>query len=332
MNIALIGFGKVGKSFVKLLQIKKHLLPKNIKLKYIIKSNGGIYNKEGLNIDEIVKYTSSNNSIEKYPLWSNITFKDILKNKDVDILIELTATNIINGQPGYTHIKSALENNINVITGNKGPILLYYNELKNIANKNNLHLKIGCTTGGALPSINMGTIDVLGAQITEIIGVLNGTTNFILGEMVKANITYKEALKRAQSLKIAEKDPSLDVLGIDTAIKMAILSKVIWDIDFDFQKLNIKGITDIKLNNLLLENFSGKKTKLIGRAFYLNGNFEFEVGPMVIDKDHPLYFVDGKNKGVYYKTDILGDMTVIGGASSPLNAAAAIFRDLLYII
>lgn len=150
--------------------------------------------------------------------------------------------------------------------------------------------------------------------------------------MVKANITYKEALKRAQSLKIAEKDPSLDVLGIDTAIKMAILSKVIWDIDFDFQKLNIKGITDIKLNNLLLENFSGKKTKLIGRAFYLNGNFEFEVGPMVIDKDHPLYFVDGKNKGVYYKTDILGDMTVIGGASSPLNAAAAIFRDLLYII
>ena len=142
MNIALIGFGEVGKSFVKLLQIKKHLLPKNIKLKYIIKSNGGIYNKEGLNIDEIVKYTSSNNSIEKYPLWSNITFKDILKNKDVDILIELTATNIINGQPGYTHIKSALENNINVITGNKGPILLYYNELKNIANKCDFILKL----------------------------------------------------------------------------------------------------------------------------------------------------------------------------------------------
>ena len=108
-----------------------------------------------------------------------------------------------------------------------------------------------------------------------------------------------------------------------------VLYFVIWTCVFD--KLDIKGITDIKLNDLLLDNFSGKKTKLIGRAFYLNGNFEFEVKPISIDKYHPLYFVDGKNKGVHYKTDILGDITVTGGASSPLNAAAAILRDLLNI-
>ena len=106
-----------------------------MKLKYIIKSNGGIYDKDGLNIDEIVKYTNSNNNIEKHALWSDdISFKDILKNKDVDVLVELTSTNIVNGEPGYTHIKCALENKINVVTGNKGPILLYYHELKNIAN------------------------------------------------------------------------------------------------------------------------------------------------------------------------------------------------------
>lgn len=332
INIALIGFGQVGKSFVKLLQIKKDLLPKNIKLKYIIKSDGGIYNKDGLNVDEIIKYTNSNNKIQNHPLWSDISYKDILRNKDIDVLIELTSTNIINGQPGYTHIKSALENKISVVTGNKGPILLYYNELKNLALKNNVHLKMGCTTGGALPSINVGTTDVLGAQITEIIGVLNGTTNYILEEMLKSKIEYKEALKKAQDLNIAEKDPLLDVLGLDTAIKVAILSKIIWNIDFQFDKLDIKGITDIKLNDLLFENFSGKKTKLVGRAFYLNGKFEFEVKPMSLDKNHPLYFVDGKNKGVHYKTDILGDITVIGGASSPLNAAAAILRDLLNII
>ena len=296
-NIALIGFGEVGKSFIKLLQIKKDLLPKNTKLKYVIKRDGGIYNKDGLDIDEIIKYTSSNNKIQNHPLWSDISF----------------------------------ENKINVVTGNKGPILLYYNELKNLALKNNVELKIGCTTGGALPSVNVGTKDVLGAQVTEIIGVLNGTTNFILEEMLKNKVEYKDALKKAQDLNIAEKDPSLDVLGIDTGIKMAILSKVIWDVDFEFDKLDIKGITDIKLNDLLLDNFSGKKTKLIGRAFYLNGNFEFEVKPISIDKYHPLYFVDGKNKGVHYKTDILGDITVIGGASSPLNAAAAILRDLLNI-
>ena len=111
-NIALIGFGEVGKSFIKLLQIKKDLLPKNTKLKYVIKRDGGIYNKDGLDIDEIIKYTSSNNKIQNHPLWSDISFKDILKNKDVDILIELTSTNIINGEPGYAHIKGALENKI----------------------------------------------------------------------------------------------------------------------------------------------------------------------------------------------------------------------------
>ena len=93
-NIALIGFGEVGKSFIKLLQIKKDLLPKNTKLKYVIKRDGGIYNKDGLDIDEIIKYTSSNNKIQNHTLWSDISFKDILKNKDVDILIELTSTNI----------------------------------------------------------------------------------------------------------------------------------------------------------------------------------------------------------------------------------------------
>lgn len=331
-NIALVGFGAVGKSFVKLLNIKKDLLPKNLKLKYIVKTDGGVYDKNGIDIDELIKYISSDNKIQNHPLWSDITFNDILKNRDVDILIELTSTNIINGEPGYTHIKEALKNNINVVTGNKGPILLYYNELKNLAMKNNLYLKIGCTTGGALPSVNVGTADVLGAQVTEIIGVLNGTTNFILEEMLKSNIEYEEALKKAQDLAIAEKDPSLDVMGFDTAIKIAILSKVIWNVDFDFNKLNIQGITNIKLKDLLVEKFFDKKMKLIGRAYFMNGNFEFEVKPMSIDNMHPLYFVDGKNKGVHYKTDILGDITVTGGASSPLNAAAAILRDLLCII
>lgn len=331
MNIALIGFGAVGRSFVKLLKIKKDLL-QDINLKYIVKSDGGIYDENGLDTDEIIKYIDSNEKIQNHPKWSNISIKNILENKDIDILIELTSTNIVDGEPGYTHIKKALKNNINVVTGNKGPILLHYSELKNLAMKNNLYLKIGCTTGGALPSVNAGTTDVLGAQVEEIMGVLNGTTNFILEEMLKSGIEYEDALKVAQDLGIAEKNPSLDVLGYDTAVKMAILSKVIWNIDFDFNKLDIQGITNVKLKDLLSENLSNKKVKLVGRASYIDGNFEFEVKPTAIDNDHPLYFVDGKNKGVHYKTDILGDITVAGGASSPLNAAAAILRDLLYII
>ncbi|MDY4575580.1 MAG: homoserine dehydrogenase [Intestinibacter sp.] len=329
-NIALIGFGAVGKSFVKLLEMKKDLLH-DVNLKYIIKSDGGIYDEDGLNIDELMEYTN-NKKIQNHPMWSDISIKNILENKDVDILIELTSTNIVDGEPGYTHIRESLKNGIDVVTGNKGPILLHYKELKGLANKNNLYLKIGCTTGGALPSVNAGTTDVLGAKVTEITGVLNGTTNFILEEMLKNRVEYEEALKKAQDLNIAEKDPSLDVLGYDTAVKMAILSEVIWNVDFDFDKLDINGITNVKLDDLLSAKANDDKVKLVARASYLDGNFKFEVKPTVISSDHPLYSVDGKNKGVHYKTDILGDITVTGGASAPLNAAASILRDLLYII
>lgn len=329
-NIALIGFGAVGKSFVKLLEMKKDLLH-DVNLKYIIKSDGGIYDEDGLNIDELMEYTN-NKKIQNHPMWSDISIKNILENKDVDILIELTSTNIVDGEPGYTHIRESLKNGIDVVTGNKGPILLHYKELRGLANKNNLYLKIGCTTGGALPSVNAGTTDVLGAQVTEITGVLNGTTNFILEEMLKNRVEYEEALKKAQDLNIAEKDPSLDVLGYDTAVKMAILSEVIWNVDFDFDKLDINGITNVKLDDLLSAEANDDKVKLVARASYLDGNFKFEVKPTVISSDHPLYSVDGKNKGVHYKTDILGDITVTGGASAPLNAAASILRDLLYII
>ncbi|MGM9533503.1 homoserine dehydrogenase, partial [Intestinibacter sp.] len=307
-------------------------LLQDVNLKYIVKSDGGIYDENGLNIEELIEYTNSDKKIQNHPKWSDISFKNIVENKDVDILIELTSTNIVDGEPGYTHIRESLKNGIDVVTGNKGPILLHYKELKSLAIKNNLYLKIGCTTGGALPSVNAGTTDVLGAQVTEITGVLNGTTNFILEEMLKNRVEYEAALKKAQDLNIAEKDPSLDVLGYDTAVKMAILSEVIWNVDFDFNKLDINGITNVKLDDLLSAEANNDKVKLVARASYSDGNFEFEVKPTVISSDHPLYSVDGKNKGVHYKTDILGDITVTGGASAPLNAAASILRDLLYII
>ena len=125
LNIALVGFGEVGKSFVKLLQIKKHLLPKNMKLKYIIKSNGGIYDKDGLNIDEIVKYTNSNNNIEKHALWSDdISFKDILKNKDVNKL-NLWIEDSLN--LGISEIKSFINGLKQDIDAVKNAISLDYN-------------------------------------------------------------------------------------------------------------------------------------------------------------------------------------------------------------
>lgn len=336
MNIGLIGFGGVGKALVKLLVEKeRYLIDKynlRIKVKYIIKSNGGIYNSNGINLEEVCSIIENKQDISKHLLWNdNLNIDLIIKNDDIDTLVELTSTNIIDGEPGLTHINKALYNNINVVTGNKGPILLKYNELKSLAEKNGVDLKVGCTTGGALPSISGGVYDIAGSEILSIEGILNGTTNFILSEMLDNNISYEVALKKAQELGIAELNPKLDVEGFDTAAKVIILSNVIMDTDVSIEDVDIDGITKVKSSDLKELKNRGKKLKLIGRVIKDNENIKVSVKLEEIDQEHPLYFVDYKNKGIYFKTDTLGDISLIGGASGRINAAASILRDIILI-
>lgn len=336
MDIGLIGFGGVGQALIKLLIDKKSYLLQQynlkINVKYIIKSNGGIYNASGINLSEILKVIDENINITCHNEWKdNLNINDIIDNNDIDTLVELTSTNIETGEPGLTHIRKSLENNINVVTGNKGPILLDYKKLKVLADNNNVELKVGCTTGGALPSINGGIYDIAGSKIQSIEGVLNGTTNYILSKMANDNVDYKEALLEAQKVGIAESDPSLDVLGYDTASKIIILSNVLMNSDLKLEDLKINGIEEVRLDNIEKAKVRGNKIKLIGKVYKKDNLVKGYVTPIEIDENHPLYCVDYKNKGIYYKTDTLGDISIIGGASGTMNAAASILRDIILL-
>ena len=329
MDIGLIGFGGVGKAFIKLLIEKENSLKKRglkLKVKYIIKSDGGIYNNEGINLKEIVK---EDYNLKDLAFKEDININTIIKNKDIDTLVEPTSSNIETGEPGLTHIKLALESGINVVTGNKGPIILQYRALKNLADINNVKLGIGCTTGGALPSINVGSFDIAGADILSIEGVLNGTSNFILSKMYEDEIDYNNALTNAISLGIAEANYNLDVEGFDTAGKILILANVLMNSNLTLKDIEIEGINNLKKEDILQEKYKGNKIKLIGKVYKENNKIKAYVRPEILNINHPLYFVDSKNKGVYYKTDTLGDISVIGGASGTINAAASILRDLI---
>lgn len=336
MDIGLIGFGGVGQALIKLLIDKESYLLQQynlkINVKYIIKSNGGIYNASGINLSEILKVIDENINITCHNEWKdNLNINDIIDNNDIDTLVELTSTNIETGEPGLTHIRKSLENNINVVTGNKGPILLDYKKLKVLADNNNVELKVGCTTGGALPSINGGIYDIAGSKIQSIEGVLNGTTNYILSKMANDNVDYKEALLEAQKVGIAESDPSLDVLGYDTASKIIILSNVLMNSDLKLEDLKINGIEEVRLDSIEKAKVRGNKIKLIGKVYKKDNLVKGYVTPIEIDENHPLYCVDYKNKGIYYKTDTLGDISIIGGASGTMNAAASILRDIILL-
>ncbi len=326
MRLAVIGFGGVGKAFLKLLNDKKEeLLEEDIDLKvnYILSSRGGIYNPKGINTMEFL-----NNSTT---FSKDIIFDTILKNRDVDMVVEMTPTNMEDGEPGMTHITKSLENGFHVVTANKGPILLAYKRLKEIAAKNNVQLGIGCTTGGALPTVNGGIIDLAGSKILSIEGVLNGTSNFILNEMESKGVEYMEALKMAQKLGIAETNPSLDVDGWDTATKLLILTNVLMNQNKTMNDVKVEGITSITSADIKEAAKNGLKYKLIGRTIKKEKDLEISVSLQKIDTDNHLYGVEGKNKAVRYVSDTLGDLTIIGGASGVTPAAASILRDIVNI-
>lgn len=334
MNIGLIGFGGVGQALIKLLVEKKNYIFEkynlDIKVKYIIKSDGGIYESNGIDLEEVLGFINKN--LKEHISWRyELGIEEVIKNNDIDILIELTPTNIETGEPGLTHIKRALESGINVVTGNKGPIILKYKELKEIADKNSVKLKVGCTTGGALPSINGGLYDVAGSEIQGVEGILNGTTNYILSKMAIDEVSYEEALTEAQKDGIAEANPSLDVLGYDTACKIVILANVLMDANIKLEDIEIQGITEVELETIKRLQKENKKLKLIGKVHRKDSMVKAYVRLVEIKEDHPLYFVDYKNKGVYFKTDTLGEISIIGGASGTRNAAASILRDLMLV-
>jgi homoserine dehydrogenase len=330
MDIGLIGYGGVGKAFIALLEDKKGYLEGlgiNVKVKYIIRSSGGLYIEDGLDLKEVI--TLGDNLNQHNTFIKDLNIETILKNKDVDTLVELTNTNLENGEPGLSYIKRALENKINVVTGNKGPVVLEYKELKEIAEKNDVKLLIGCTTGGALPTLNAGIYDIAGAEILKIEAVLNGTSNYILTEMYENDVTYEEALNKAVEEKIAEKNYSYDVEGYDTAAKILIVSNVLLNSNLKLNDLDIEGITKVSKEKILKEKLKENKPKLIGTITKEKDLIKAKVKLEFVDKNHKLYFIDGKNKGICYYTDTLGEILVAGGASGTRNAAASVLRDIV---
>ncbi|MDD7796098.1 homoserine dehydrogenase [Clostridium sp. 'White wine YQ'] len=330
MNLVLIGYGGVGKAFIKLLKDKHEKLKSeglDIKVRGILNSKGGVLSSNPLDLMEVLNA----GSLENNKNWrAGINYRDVLTKEKCDLMVELTQTNKETGEPGLTHIKYALENNINVVTGNKGPILVDYEGLKRISEEKGVALGVGCTTGGALPSLNCGLMDLAGANIEKVEGILNGTSNFILEEM-ESGLSFNEGLEKAQRLGIAEKDPTLDIEGHDTAIKMLILSKVVLKKNININEVKIKGITAVSKEDILKAKNEGKRYKLVGRIECKGNEVNIEVSPMRIEKEDMLFNINGRNKGVKYYTDTLGEVAVIGGASGTTNAAASILRDIINI-
>jgi homoserine dehydrogenase len=329
-KIGLIGFGNVGKAFIKLYSqysaVWKEKYNLDASFHFILNSKGAVCNKKGLDIHSIIEATSLSNLSN----WEEgAKFNDVFNPDLINLLIEVSPTNIKNGEPALSYIKNALENKISVVTGNKGPLLFRYKELISLAQKNNLLLGIGCAAGAAFPSINFGLFDLAGCEIFKIEGILNGVCNYILTKMYESNISFDEALQQTIAMGIAETDPSYDIDGLDTAVKIIIITNALMNSQITLNDINIQGIRNIDNDIINNAKKDGNKIKLIGYAIKNKNKIDAGVRLIQINRSHPFWNIDGTKKAVLYSTELAGDFLITGGASSPEGAAFSLWRDII---
>ena len=216
-----------------------------------------------------------------------------------------------------------------IVSANKGPFVLFYDELFKKAQEKGCGLHISAATAAALPTLDVGLTSLAGSRILSAEGILNGTTNYILTEMRNNGTSYADALKEAQRLGIAETDPSYDVEGRDSANKIILIANRVFGQTLGLADVAVEGITAVSPEDIEGATRSGNVIKLIGAIERVNGELRLSVAPRALDQNHPLAFVNGSEKAITYVTDTMGSVTVMGGKSSPVGAAAAMLKDLI---
>ncbi|MGQ9759615.1 MAG: homoserine dehydrogenase [Candidatus Methanomethylicaceae archaeon] len=334
LDLAFVGFGTVGRGLAELLIEKKTLLEKRYGLEWRVVAIsdiklGSVINEGGIDLADALRLANSHQSLDRIPAQKRgLSSIETIKDSPSNTVIEVTWTNIKDGEPGYTHIKTALSLGKNVATTNKGPIALYYRELVKLAKSRGVYLRYKGTVLSGTPAFNLFDGALSGCSVQSIRGILNGTTNFILTEMEKGS-DYMTALKEAQRLGYAEADPTMDVEGMDAAAKLVILANTLLDGDIKPNDVKRIGITSITPQDIGDAAKRGERIKLIGRAERGESGIIAEVSPIPLPTSEPLANIMGVTNAVTFRTDCLGDVTVIGPGAGRRATGYALLNDLI---
>jgi homoserine dehydrogenase len=335
VNVILMGYGRVGNSFEQLVQQKETDCADRygfrLRCVAVFNSKGGLLLPPGAAAEKLFPDGGVGSDIAKSPFWkSGRTLEEALKAHRPGVLLECTSSDIKSGGPALQYIHQAIDKNWHVVTANKGPLVVDFDTLMKKARKNRVSLGMSGATAAALPTLDVALHSLAGTEIWRIDGILNGTTNYILTRM-SDGVDYPAALKEAQQKGIAEPDPSQDVEGKDTAAKILIITNVIFRTGFTLDDVQTEGITHIPPKLREEAKKESKSLKLIGSFIRETGVSRLEVKLSLIEPSHPLYGVNGAQKGITFFTDSMDSVTVTGGKSDPKGAAAALLKDIINI-
>jgi len=313
INVAVLGYGVVGSGVVEIIKKNCESISQ--------KAGQEIRVKKILDIRDFDDTCPDKDLITKDP-------QEVFGDDSINIIVET----IGGAKIAYEYTKRALESGKHVVTSNKELVATHGPELLKIAKKNNINYLFEASVGGGIPIIRPLNRCLAANEIYSIIGILNGTTNYILSQMKKEGKDFDVALKEAQKNGYAEADPTADIEGYDPCRKIAILSSIAYNEFVDYKSIYTEGISKITLTDMRYAESLNSTIKLIAMSEKVGDKVIARVSPALVDKDNPLYNVEDVFNAIVVKGDAIGEAMFYGPGAGKLPTASAVVADIIEIV
>lgn len=312
IKVGMLGFGNVGTGTYQTLEMNRELIEEHV---------GASVEISKILVNDVTKPRQV--VTPDGVLTDNVA--DIIDNPEIDIVAE-----VLGGiEPASEYMLKALNNGKHVVTANKAAVAANYDKLFKAAADNGVSLRPEACVAGGIPILNAITT-VLGAnKFDEILGILNGTTNYILTQMTDNGLDYADVLKDAQAKGFAEADPTADVEGIDAANKLSIMMALAFGHYVHPDDIPTEGISKITKADIDKATADGCKIKLIASAKNEDGKLTYSVKPVALPIEHPLASVSNEFNAVFVKGNAVGELMFYGKGAGPLPTGSAVMGDIL---
>ncbi|UVD60275.1 homoserine dehydrogenase (plasmid) [Rhizobium sp. Pop5] len=336
-NIALVGFGGVNRALAELIATKNPLWERDLgfRLNIVAVSDlhlGSVISPNGLDAKTLVDANFAKGGFGGLSGGkAEADNEAIIKTAPADIVVEATFTNPKDGEPAISHCRWALKSGKHIVTTNKGPVAIAAQELKALAKANGVHFEYEGAVMSGTPVMRMAKKTLAGAEVKGFEGILNGTSNFVLGRMEKG-LDFASAVAEAQALGYAEADPTADVEGFDVRLKVVILANELLGANLKPADVSCIGISKLSPTDIQTAARTESRWKLIGSAVRnADGTISGSVAPQQLPLGHPLAGVNGATNAVSLNTELLGSVTVTGPGAGRMETAYALLSDIVAI-
>ena len=331
-RLALVGFGNVGQAFARLLLRKADNLERDFGLGFTVTGiatgrHGSVIDPAGIDLDQALAEASAGFSGGLFGKDHPETLAFIAA-CPADALLENSPVNPHTGEPAAEHLRAALRLGMHAITANKGPVVFAHRELTRLASEKGKRFLFESSVMDGAPIFSLFRETLPVAELRGFTGILNSCTNYILG-LLEQGESLEEAIKKAQSIGIAETDPTADLDGWDAAVKVAALCNVLMGAEITPRDIPREGIRSLTAEEVRAARARGERWKLICRAGKENGSLVTSIRPELVDSSSPFFTVEGTSSMVKFETDVLPGLGILEMNPSPETTAFGLLADLI---